>query len=345
MPSTARTQRPVRRRLTEVRPWFVAVLSAGLVLLIVIGLTLLQDELSQATRALLLVVPVIIAAVLGSRWVAYAIAGLATVAFTLSVPPIGAISFVAVDDALALVVFLAVAVVVSTLVSNRIDTLAEADEQRRLLLRSVSHDLRTPLATIKGAATELLEGEVTEPAARQRMLELVDLEATRLDRLVGNLLAMSRIEAGAMTPRLVPTDVGPVVQAAARRFTLGAPVVAVEVEVEDDLPLIRLDEVQISQVVDNLIDNAVRHSSAGDTVTVTVRLEGARLRIDVIDRGPGIAPEDVEDLFEPFHSGATAGSSGLGLATCRAIVDLHGGTLTVDDDHGRGTRFTVLLPA
>ncbi len=345
MGSTTATDRRVWGRLSAARPTYVAILSAGLVLLIVTGLTLLQHDLSQATRALLLVVPVVIAAVLGTRWVAYAIAGLATVAFTLSVPPIGAISFAAIDDAIALAVFFAVAVVVSTLVSNRIDTLAEADEQRRLLLRSVSHDLRTPLATIRGAATELLEGEVTEPAARQRMLELVDLEATRLDRLVGNLLAMSRIEAGAMTPRLAPTDVGPVLRAAARRFGLGAPVVGVEVVVADDLPLVRLDEVQISQVVDNLIDNAVRHSPVGETVTVTAALERDRLRIDVFDRGAGIAAEDVEALFEPFRSGATAGSSGLGLATCRAIVHLHGGTLTVDDDHGRGTRFTVLLPA
>ncbi len=327
-----------------VRPGVAALVSLSLLACIVLLLTLVQHDLSQATRALLLVVPVIVAAVLGSRWLAYLVAAIATVAFTLSVPPIGAISFAAVDDAIALAVFLAVAVVVSTLVSSRIDSLAEADQQRRLLLRSVSHDLRTPLATIKGAATELLEGEVRDEADRTRMLRLVDREATRLDHLVANLLALSRIEAGAMEPQRSPTDVELLIRAATRRFVLGATDVRLEVEVQPDLPLVDVDDVQLSQVLDNLVDNAVRHSPPGATVTVLGSLDRSRLRIDVVDRGSGVDLDEIDQLFQPFRSGSVAGSSGVGLAICRAIVELHDGTIQVDDDHGRGTRFTVLLP-
>jgi two-component system sensor histidine kinase KdpD len=319
--------------------------SLGLLACVVVLLTLVQHDLSQATRSLLLVVPVIVAAVLGSRWLAYLVAAIATVAFTLSVPPIGAISFAAVDDAIALAIFLAVAVVVSTLVSSRIDSLAEADAQRKLLLRSVSHDLRTPLATIRGATTELLDPKVSHSeAVRARLLRLVDLESERLDRLVTNLLDLNRIEAGAMVPRRRSVEIDDLIHRSVTRFGLMPDDVELRTEIDEHLPVIEADPTQIEQVIDNLLDNAVRHSFDGGAVTIRATRWDQGVRIEVADRGPGVGPEDAEVLFEPFRSGAIAGASGIGLAVSRAIVERHGGTISVDDRPGGGASFVVSLP-
>lgn len=322
----------------------VTIGSTALIVVIVVGLAVPDPDLSQATRALLLVVPVVVAAVLGSRWAAYAVAAIATVAFTLSVPPVGRIAFAALDDAVALAVFLAVAVVVSTLVASRIDSLAAADAHRRLLLRSVSHDLRTPLTAIRGATTELLDDVAHPPEVTERLLRLVDLETQRLDRLVSNLLDLNRIEAGAMTPRRGPVDVAEMVERAVARFGVMTTGVTISTDVEQHLPSIEVDRTQIEQVLANLLDNAVRHSGDGDNVFVTAARHGPDVRISVADMGPGIRPGDAEILFEPFHTGAIAGSSGIGLAVSRAIVELHGGTITVDERPGGGARFVVELP-
>ena len=337
-------RRPHRFLAVRARPLWAAVIAVAAVAVIMVALAPFQDDLARATKALLLVVPVVGAAALGGRVPAYVAAAAATVAFSLSLPPIGSVRVAVTEDVVALAVFVAVAVVVSTLVASRIDALAEIDHQRALLLRSVSHDLRTPLATIRGASTELLDGVDHDEAARTRLLRLVDLEASRLDRLVSNLLELSRIESGAMEPRRQRVGADELVRHSLQRFGLMPGRVRLEVEIPDDLPVITVDATQIEQVLANLLDNAVRHSPHGAPVTVSVSREGDGVRIRVADRGPGVPPDEAELLFQPFRSGAIAGSSGVGLAISRAIVERHGGTITVDDQPGGGARFTVTLP-
>jgi two-component system sensor histidine kinase KdpD len=234
---------------------------------------------------------------------------------------------------------------VSTLVTGRIDAFARLERDRALLLRSVSHDLRTPLGTIRAAATDLLdesEGEA-DRATRRHLLELIDHDAQRLDRLVSNLLSLSRIEADAMRPRRTPTDVGPLVLAAVRRAGSLDRHVEVHASVEP-LPIVDLDPILFDQVLANLLDNAVRHSPAGGSVDVTATTTSGRgLQVTVADRGPGVRPEDAELIFQPFRSGAIPGSSGVGLAISRAIVNAHGGTISVHPRAGGGALFVVTI--
>ncbi len=325
---------------------WVTVAAVLAVVVITVALTPFQDELERAVKALLLVVPVVGAAALGGRVPGYVAAGAATLGFATSLPPIGSPLQIAVTgDLVALIVFFLVALVVSTLVSARIDVLSEADRQRTLLLRSVSHDLRTPLATIRAAATEMLDDVQHSPEVEERLLRLVDIESARLDRLVANLLELNRIESGAMEPRREPIDPEVLIRRSVERFKLAPNGVVVELHLDGEMPVIRADATQVDQVLSNLLDNAIRHSDHGAPVTLSATGDADGLRIEVADRGPGVPPEEAELVFQPFRSGTIAGSSGVGLAISRAIVERHGGTISVDDRPGGGARFVVTLPS
>lgn len=325
---------------------WVTVAAVLAVVVITVALTPFQDELERAVKALLLVVPVVGAAALGGRVPGYVAAGAATLGFATSLPPIGSPLQIAVTgDLVALIVFFLVALVVSTLVSARIDVLSEADRQRTLLLRSVSHDLRTPLATIRAAATEMLDDVQHSPEVEERLLRLVDIESARLDRLVANLLELNRIESGAMEPRREPIDPEVLIRRSVERFKLAPNGVVVELHLDGEMPVIRADATQVDQVLSNLLDNAIRHSDHGAPVTLSATGDADGLRIEVADRGPGVPLEEAELVFQPFRSGTIAGSSGVGLAISRAIVERHGGTISVDDRPGGGARFVVTLPS
>lgn len=350
MPGSERPARPGRlRRLLagEARPQVAAVLAVLAVAAVAVALALVHEQLSRSTQALLLVLPVVVAAVLGGRWPGYAAAAAATVAFSLYLPPVGSVRVAVAQDVVALCVFLAVAVVISELVSARIAAVRAVDRQRAALLRSVSHDLRTPLAAVRAAATELLDdpdGTRHDAATRRRLLELVDTEADRLDRMVADVLDMSRLEAGALLPRREPVDLADLARAEAARWATRAPATPVEVRVDDGLPPVPLDPTLTRQVLSNLIDNAVRHSPPGGRVHVALARDGHRARLAVDDEGPGIPPDRRRDVFDPFTSGRTPGAGGLGLAICDGVVRAHGGTIRVDDGPHGGARFTVWFP-
>ncbi|MFN8050800.1 MAG: ATP-binding protein [Acidimicrobiales bacterium] len=326
------------------RPWPAALL--GLVGVAVIELVFgpLDTGAALAAKGLTLVVPVIAAAVLGGRWAAYVVAVAATVAFSLLVPPVGKLQVAVAEDFVALCVFLVVAVVVSTVVAGRIETLAQVEGHRRQLLRSVSHDLRTPLSVIRAASTELREDVGYDEATRDRLLELIGDESERLDRLVSNLLNLSRIDAGALVPDRQPVDVAELVAESERRLARLFVDVAFRADLAPDLPLVNVDFVLMSQVVTNLLENAVRHSPPGGTVTLAAAASGGTLVLDVSDEGEGVDPVVAAEIFEPFRSGPISGTSGIGLAICRAVVLAHGGTITVGDAPPHGARFTIRLP-
>jgi K+-sensing histidine kinase KdpD len=308
---------------------------AGVVL--IAGILVLVPRVTRAGEALALVVPVVVAAVLGGRAAAYVVALVATLAFVLLVPPLGSVRVNLTEDLVALAVFLVVAVVVGTLVSGRINLLSQVDRQRVALLRSVSHDLRTPLAAIRAAASDLASGEVGDPADRQELLEIVSAEAERLDRLVGNLLSLGRIEAGFLRLQLVEEAAGGLGTVLSR--------IPVEIRVPDDLPSIQADHALTQQVITNLLENASRHSAPGCPVVIEAGPRDGHVEIAVVDQGPGIDAAMRSHLFEPFRSGSSPGASGIGLAICKAIVEAHGGTISVSDEDEPGSRFTVRFPA
>jgi two-component system sensor histidine kinase KdpD len=228
---------------------------------------------------------------------------------------------------------------------SRLAVLEQVDQQRRALLRSVSHDLRTPLATIRAAASELRDGEVVDADARADLLALVGDEAERLDRIVANLLNLSRIEAGVLHPDRQAIALDELIGERVRRLGRLFADVRVQIDVPDDLPFADGDYTLVDQVVSNLLENAARHSPPRSTVWVSARAQDGEIRVSVTDEGQGITEPERAHVFEPFRSGAGSQSSGIGLAICKAIVEAHGGTIDVAGVAGRGARFTFTIPA
>jgi two-component system, OmpR family, sensor histidine kinase KdpD len=227
----------------------------------------------------------------------------------------------------------------------RIDV--ETERMRNALLSSVSHDLRTPLTVITGAATSL-RGDSGLPRAKQ--LELLDTiveEGRRLGRLVGDLLDMTRLEAGAVRPNREWHSVEEVVGAALARLDDAVGPHSVELRLPPDPPLVPLDDVLVEQALFNLLENAVKYAPPGTPIALTVTLEPGWLRLEVADRGPGLAPEEAERVFTKFYRGAQAGGrrgAGLGLTICRAIAEAHGGRVSAAPRGGGGAVFTLELP-
>ncbi len=226
----------------------------------------------------------------------------------------------------------------------------EAEFLRNTLLSSVSHDLRTPLAAIAGAADAMLQPGPPLPASvRRDLTETVLDEARRMERLVNNLLDVTRLESGGLTLRREWHPVGELVGAALHRTRgrLGGRAVGVSVPAE--LPMVRVDAVSFEQVLVNLLDNAAEHTAAGTPVDVWAEASGGRLAMTVADRGPGVPAGTHEQVFRKFfRSHGPAGGRrgvGLGLAICRGIVEAHGGTIAVADRPGGGAAFRVELPA
>ena len=224
---------------------------------------------------------------------------------------------------------------------------AETERLRNSLLSSVSHDLRTPLASITGAASTLLEGERLDAATRRDLLEALHEEADRLNRLVQNLLEMTRLEAGALQPQTEWHSVEEVVGAALGRFGKALATRTVTTRIPPELPLVPMDDVLIGQVLINLIDNVVKYTSADSPMDVIVDDTGGAVVIEVADRGPGLRPGEEQLIFEKFHraeGGPSVRGAGLGLAICRGIVRAHGGRIWAENRPGGGLSVRFSLP-
>ncbi len=303
-----------------------------------------SPQFAGAPQALILVMPVVGAAVLGGRRAAYAVGVAATVALSLVVPPLGSPRVQLTDDLIALAVFSMVVLAVGTAVAQRMELLGAVERDRSALLRSVSHDLRTPLAAIRAAASDLATNDRLPPDRAARFVDLILAESERLDRLVANLLSLSRIEAGTDAPARQAVDVGELIADTLARLARVLTRVELHVVVADDLPLLEGDYVQLDQLITNLVENAARHTPAGGGVTVEARAQAGAMTIVVTDQGPGVDPADKATLFEPFKSGRLAGTSGIGLAICKAVVDRHHGGIDVADGPRGGAAFIVRLP-
>ena len=231
---------------------------------------------------------------------------------------------------------------------HRAELLEEVDRVRQSLMGAVSHDLRTPLASIKVASSTLVESSESLSAADTLELhQLIDLQVDRLTMLVNNLLDMTRIQSGAFEVRPKAVSVQELVgdAVAAMRTVLGTRVV--ELVADEDGPLVDADATLVGQVLANLFDNAHRHAPDKTPITVTARPDGAgRMVISVSDVGPGVPPEEREAVFERFVRFDTGGRSGLGLAIARAFVRAHGEDIWVEDrppGSGATLSFTLSL--
>ncbi len=225
---------------------------------------------------------------------------------------------------------------------------AQAERARNALLSSVSHDLRTPLAVVTGAATGLRDaGQTMSEATRRELADTIADEAARLNRLVGNLLDMTRLESGALEVKREWNAIEEIAGEVAGRLERAAPGRTVVLRVQPGLPLVSLDGVLVGQAIYNLAENALQLSAPSAPVEIDVSADGGGLRIDVSDRGPGFAPGEETRVFEKFYRGAGSDrrrGAGLGLAIARGVVEAHAGTVSAAARPGGGAIFTIRLP-
>ena len=229
------------------------------------------------------------------------------------------------------------------------EILRRTDELKSALLSAVSHDLRTPLASIIASAESLRQVDVAwSEDERQEFAEAIEQEARRLNRLVGNLLDLSRIEAGSLRPEKSWHDLGALIEDVLGRLRPLTAEHSIVVEIPGDLPPVLLDYVQIDQVLSNIVENATRYTPPGGEIQISARADRGELRVEVADRGPGVPAAAFPRLFDSFYrvdgKDAWPKGTGLGLAVARGLVEAHGGRIWAENRPGGGACFAFTLP-
>ncbi len=245
----------------------------------------------------------------------------------------------------------------ATLAIERVQLVKQAEQAQllqaregleRALLNSISHDLRTPLVSITGSLGTLRDKAYKlTPESRRELLDTAWEEAERLNRFVGNLLDMTRLEAGALKLKREPCDVQDLAGCALAALDQRIGTRKVDVLLPDDLPLVRMDMVLMTQVLVNLLDNALKYSPPERNIEMSARVENGTLSLEVADHGPGVPEADLKRIFDKFYRIPVpegAGGTGLGLAICKGIVEAHHGKIRAENRTGGGLRVIVSLP-
>jgi two-component system sensor histidine kinase KdpD len=229
------------------------------------------------------------------------------------------------------------------------ELLRATEKLHSALLNSISHDLRTPLASITGAVSALRDPDaLLSEATRAELIDDIATEADRLNRLVGNLLDMTRVESGALRVAQEPGDIAEVIGAALEQRAEAVNKHPLTLRVAHDLPAVRMSEPLIAQVVVNLLDNAVKYSASGAPIEISAAADGDVMAVEVADRGIGFPEGDERHIFDKFYrvqQPGRVGGTGLGLAIAKGIVEAHGGEISAAHRPGGGSvfRFTLLL--
>ncbi|MEW5987180.1 MAG: DUF4118 domain-containing protein [Chloroflexota bacterium] len=220
-------------------------------------------------------------------------------------------------------------------VETRAKILEESDRLKSAILSSVSHELRSPLVTIKAAASSLLGEEAAwDSSAREDLLVAIDIEADHLNLLVGNLLDMSRIEAGALHPKRQWDVLAEIVWEVAGRMRRLSEQHHLTIDVSEDLPLVPVDHVQISQVFANLLSNCLKYAPPATTIHIAAWVEGDQVQVQVSNQGPPVPEEHLERIFDKFYRITLADQvtgTGLGLSICKGIIEAHGGRIWAEN--------------
>jgi len=233
--------------------------------------------------------------------------------------------------------------------TRQIELLQAAEKLQNALLNSISHDLRTPLVSITGALTTLEQNpDSLNPSTRNSLIVAAREEADRLNRLVGNLLDMTRLEAGVLKLKCEPCDVQDLIGVAIGQMENQLEERSIQVNIPDSIPLIGTDFVLIVHAIGNIIDNALKYSPTDSPIEIKAEMIGSEVHILVLDRGIGIPESDLDRVFDKFYRVQRADKvtgTGLGLAICKGIIEAHGGRIWATNREGGGTIVTCALPA
>lgn len=352
-------------------------------------LKLLGERVNAATVSLVFLLNILFIATRWGSLPALAASILALLCFNFFfLPPFGTFHIAATDNWIALFAFLITAVTVGQLSArarkraeeaehgkreigrlyaelreaferaSHAEALRQSEKLKSALLDAVTHDLRTPLTSIKASITTLLDevrGEqrvALDPESKIEMMEVIDEESDRLNRFINGLIDLARIEAGELQLRRRWGVVDEIISAALARAEPITRQHRVEVEVEKELPGVRVDERAVSEVVYTLIDNAAKYSAKGARIRISAQRAGDdSIRMSVEDEGPGIAPDLRERVFDKFFRATRDGGvntrtgTGMGLAIAKGIVEAHGGTIAIESGtNGKGARVVFTLP-
>ena len=232
--------------------------------------------------------------------------------------------------------------------ARQAEILQATEKLQTALLNSVSHDLRTPLVSVVGALSSLQEdGDELDPASRRSLVDNALGEAERLNRLVGDLLDMTRIEAKALKLMREPCDVEDLIGAATEQLERRLQNRSLMIDLPPDMPLVSMDFVLMERVLVNLLDNALKFSPPDRPIELVACVEGPEVRFEVSDRGPGVPPADLSRMFDKFYrvqQHGSTGGTGLGLSICKGIVEAHGGRIWAQNRDGGGIVVSVALP-
>jgi two-component system phosphate regulon sensor histidine kinase PhoR len=237
------------------------------------------------------------------------------------------------------------------LVFHDITELRHLEKVRQDFVANVSHELRTPISSIKGYAETLLEGALEDKDNAKEFISIIYQDSNRLASLINDLLDLSKIESGKMKMNFVPLDPVSVIKRAVTVIENQAKAksISIKLDIPVDMPKIKADETRFSQVMINLLDNAIKYSSEGGLVTISAKVNDTALQIDISDTGIGISEKDLSRIFERFYRVDKArsrelGGTGLGLSIVKHIVSAHGGQVWVKSELGKGSTFSFTIP-
>jgi K+-sensing histidine kinase KdpD len=330
----------------------VSAVAVAAVTAAIFGLKAVAPVLGLAILYLLAVLPV---AVLYGLGYALAVSIASMLAFNFFfLPPLHTLALTDSENWVALGVFVVTSIVVSELATRarrrafaaaEADTLRRSDAAKTAVLHAVSHDLRSPLTAIRAAAEGLESGSLRlGDDDRAALLETIRLETARLERLVANLLDLSRLEAGAAPAQ---RELWPVDELVSRALdALGPDAERISVELDGEAPLVRVDAAQLERVLVNVLENALRFSSPPDPVELVVSSTGDDVLVHITDHGPGFEADSLEWIFQPFeHGRAGREGTGLGLAIARGFAEANGCRLWADARPGSGAAFVLAMPS
>jgi len=322
-----------------------------LVLLATLICLFTRTRLEPTNLAMIYLLVVVLAAVWWGRWVAVVASFLSIAAFDFFlIPPYLTFRVTDIQYLFTFAVFLIVALVISELASKAKEQAVqrETEKLQTILLNSISHDLRTPLVSITGALSGLLQDEAfLDAETRKELLETAYEESDRLNRLVGNLLDMTRVEAGTLKVNKKPCDLRDVIGASLQQLKDKIEKRDVMVHVPQEIPEIPMDFTLIMRVFINLVDNAAKYSPADTPLEIIASMAGRKVQVRVKDMGFGVPSEDLQRIFDKFYRAVKPRQitgTGLGLSICKGIVEAHGGHIWAENNSVQGASVVLELP-
>ena len=332
----------------KIKPYIIC---AGLVFMMTLFGELVKRRLEPTNIVMFYLLAVVIAAICWGQGPAIATSVLSVLAFDFFlVPPYLTLSVEHLQYIFTFIAFLIVGLVVSTLASKMREQVIQRQTEKlqTALLNSISHDLKTPLASITGSLTAFLDNDSgLEDATGKELLENAFEESTRLNRLVGNLLDMTKMEAGALRISRKPCELRDVLGVSLEQLKEKIGARNIRIDIPGDFPEIPMDFIFMVKVFANLIDNALKYSSADTWIDIKASALRDKVKIEIKDQGIGIPSGDLKRVFEKFYRverPQQITGTGLGLSICKGIIEAHGGQILAQNNPEQGTTFIIIIP-